>query len=70
MAGTPGIVLESRMKPQVQRSSIVITIDSEMVRNAGIDPEDPPEEHVNHHHNSGSRDGELVIDLKEAADGD
>ena len=58
------------MRPQVNGNSVKITIDQESLENAGIDPADPPEVIVQHYHKGGSRDGELVMDLKEAADGD
>jgi len=70
MASTPGIVIESRRKPQTRRGTVSIVIDKEALRNAGIDPDDPPEEIIQHYHKGGSRDGELVMDLKEAADGE
>jgi len=71
MAGRQGVVIQSTMSPQtVGSGSLIITIDKEMLQEAGISPDDPPAELTEQYHKGGSRDGELVIDLKEAVDGD
>ena len=65
------VVIEATNKPQVVDSSIRLTLDQKSLKKAGIDatePETVPDEITMHYHKGGPRDGELVIDLKEAAD--
>jgi hypothetical protein len=64
------VVIEATNKPQVIGTSVRLTLDQDSLKKAGIDPEDPetvPDEMTMQYHKGGQRDGELVIDLKEAA---
>ncbi|WP_138798013.1 hypothetical protein [Halostella sp. PRR32] len=67
------VVIEATNKPQIIGTSIRITLDQDSLKKAGIDVNDPetvPDEMTMQYHKGGQRDGELVIDLKEAAPDD